>query len=141
MTTNAEQNEQAHLIPPDWVPETLPMRAALTCDHVERLQRLGYTCKATWPNAAAEGMRWHYITKNEMPTPLQVFDWAVVRQSALGPGLATAAAAFGCTTQDIREAVKKWDDPRGHMECVHIDKKLGAPVSAWRIEAYYNTTG
>lgn len=133
--TDIRTFEQACIIPPDWMPSTLPMRMALPHEHVERLEKLGYTCKRTWPDNAGHGHRWCYITKDIPPTPMEVFDWAVVRQSDLGPGIATCATAFGCTTDQVREAVSNWNDTRGHMECIRTGPRQ------WRIEAYYNTSG
>lgn len=128
--------EYAHVIPSDWVPERVPMRMALPPEHIARLEALGYVCKDTWPNQVATGHRWCYITKEPSPpTPLEIFDWAVVRQSDVGPGIATCASAFNCTTDEVRAAVAAWNDPRGTMECVRQGPR------SWRIEAYYNTTG
>lgn len=69
-------------------------------------------------------------------TPLQLFEWAVVRQSDLGPGVQTAAAAFGVTAKEVRALVLAWDDPRWHMSLARFPGGFG-----YRIEAYYNTSG
>lgn len=69
------------------------------------------------------------------PTALDIFNWAVVRQSALGPGVTTCATAFNIKPEQVRELVAHWHDARGHMECQRIN-----PMG-WRIEAYYNTSG
>lgn len=71
-------------------------------------------------------------------TALELFAWAVVRQSNVGPGVATAASAFGVTPERIRDLVRAWDDPRGHMECERVGDSRFA---SWRIDAYYNTSG
>jgi hypothetical protein len=74
------------------------------------------------------------------PMPLELFEWAVARQSALGPGIGACAAAFGCTAREVRDAVSAWDDPRGHLAVERVPAALsGAP--GFRIEAYYNTSG
>lgn len=70
----------------------------------------------------------------QKPTPLQIFDWAVVRQSTLGPGVAVCAQAFGITAQEVRDIVSEWNDQRGVLECVRHDRY-------WRIDAYYNAQG
>lgn len=71
-----------------------------------------------------------------LPSALQVFEWAVVRQSMIGPGVGVAAAAFHCTTKDIRAVIASWDDPRGTLKAVRIGDTGGMPT--WRIEASYN---
>lgn len=79
------------------------------------------------------------------PTPLDIFNWAVVRQSDIGPGARTCAEAFNITTREVRDIVAQWNDPRGHMECVQVavdTQRLGSRLGGfWRIEAYYNTSG
>lgn len=76
------------------------------------------------------------MTRAAPLTPLDVFEWAVVRQSDLGPGVAACAKALRAETNVIRALVRRWDDPRGHMEIVKIRGQNGH-----RIEAYYNTSG
>lgn len=66
------------------------------------------------------------------PTPLDIFNWAVTRQSLMGPGVNTCAEAFNISAKQVRELVANWNDTRGHMECVR------AQDSYWRIDAYYN---
>lgn len=70
----------------------------------------------------------------KLVTALEVFNWAVVRQSTLGPGVNVCALAFKTTPEHVRELVAKWIDTRGHMECVRHGH-------FWRIDAYYNTSG
>jgi len=81
---------------------------------------------AQWNDARAKMLR--------QPTPLQIFDWAVVRQSTLGPGVMVCAHAFNITAREVRDIVSEWNDPRGVLECVRVER-------FWRIDAYYNTTG
>lgn len=69
-----------------------------------------------------------------LPSPLELFEWAVVRQSSLGPGVSVCAHAFNITPRQVHDIVAHWDDIRGHME---ILKERGMQ----RIEAYYNTSG
>lgn len=74
----------------------------------------------------------------ERVTPQQVFDWCVVRQSDLGPGITMCAEALGTSTDEVREAVTRWNprDPHRHMALVPVKGQRG-----YRIEAYYNTSG
>lgn len=69
------------------------------------------------------------------PAPLDIFNWAVVRQSTLGPAVRRCAETFDISPEQVRELVAKWDDPRGNMECLRI------AMNGWRIDAYYNTSG
>lgn len=71
-----------------------------------------------------------------LPSALTVFEWAVVRQSMIGPGVGVAAMTFGCTSNEIRAVVSTWNDPRGSMAVVRVADTGGLPT--WRIEASYN---
>jgi hypothetical protein len=68
------------------------------------------------------------------PTPLEIFDWAVVRQSDTGPTMTNCANAFGITVEQVRKIVTQWNDPRGSLRCTHDG-------NAWRVDATYNATG
>lgn len=72
----------------------------------------------------------------ERVTPLQVFEWCVVRQSSLGPSITICASALRTTTHEVKAAIAAWNDPRGHMEIVPLVGMRGN-----RIDAYYNTSG
>lgn len=74
--------------------------------------------------------------RKSLPSAQEVFEWAVVRQSMVGPGVGVAAVAFGCTSNDIRAVVQGWDNPCGHMEVVRVADTGGMPT--WRIDASYS---
>lgn len=68
---------------------------------------------------------------------LEVFEWAVVRQSDLGPGIASTCAAFRMTVKELEGIVAGFEDPGRHMAIV----RAPGAASSRRIEAYYNTSG
>lgn len=80
------------------------------------------------------------VAEERADLALRIFEWAVVRQSDLGPGLSTCAKAFGVSVKDVSIAVAGWRDPRGHMSLAEIRQPL-TRTRVYRIEAYYNTSG
>lgn len=69
---------------------------------------------------------------------LEIFEWAVTRQSDLGPGLATTCDAFRIKTKELEGIVAAFKDPDRHMALVRV-RAPGLTIGR-RVEAYYNTS-